>query len=97
MTAPNDSVTLAAKVAISGQVLAQAVGDEVVLLDLASERYFGLDAVGTRIWELLVARTDLVGVLTKLREEFDAPAGRMEADLLALVSALLAAGLITVD
>lgn len=95
MTAMKDSVTLTTKVAISDDVLAQEVGDEVVLLDLASERYFGLDPVGTRIWELLKERPDLASVLSSLREEFEAPADRIEADLLSLIGALLEAGLVT--
>ena len=41
------------RIEISEDVLFQEVGGETVLLDLASEQYFGLDAVGTRIWQLL--------------------------------------------
>jgi hypothetical protein len=35
---------------ISPHVLAQEVGEEIVLLDLNSDTYFGLDATGSRIW-----------------------------------------------
>ena len=97
MTATNASVTLATKVAISDDVLLQEVGDEVVLLDLASERYFGLDPVGTRIWGLLPERDDLASVLSSLCGEFAAPAERIEADLLTLIEALLEAGLVTLE
>jgi hypothetical protein len=75
----------------------QAVGDEVVLLDLASERYFGLDPVGTRIWELLPERENLADVLASLCEEFDAEPLRIEQDLLTLVQALSEAGLVSVE
>lgn len=34
-------------------VLARTVGDETVILDLASGSYFGLDPVGARVWQLL--------------------------------------------
>lgn len=75
----------------------QEVGDEVVLLDLASERYFGLDPVGTRIWELLPERQDLADILTSLCEEFDAEPARIEHDLLTLVLSLSEAGLVKVE
>lgn len=97
MTATPPAVTLASKVAISDEVLMQEVGDEVVLLDLASERYFGLDPVGTRIWELLPQRRDLAAVHQALCEEFDALPATIEHDLLALVRTLAEAGLVTVE
>ena len=97
MTATQAPVTLALRVALSDEVLAQEVGDEIVLLDLAGERYFGLDPVGTRIWTLLPDCPDLATVLDRLCAEFDAPRERIQADLLALVEALLDAGLVAAD
>jgi len=91
-----DSVTLGNRVTPSDEVLAQEVGDEVVLLDLAGERYFGLDPVGTRIWTLLPDAANLGVVLDCLCEEFDAPRERIETDLLALIAALSEAGLVAV-
>ena len=44
---------LADQITVSPEVLFQEVGGEAVLLDLASESYFGLDDVGMRIWQLL--------------------------------------------
>lgn len=38
---------------IPASVLSQEVNGETVLLDLQGEGYFGLTAVGTRIWQLL--------------------------------------------
>ena len=94
MTATPASVTLASRVQPSGEVLAQEVGGEAVLLDLAGERYFGLDPVGTRIWALLAQAPVLEEVHATLCEEFQAEPARIETDLLALVQQLAAAGLV---
>ena len=94
MTATPASVTLATRVQPSGEVLAQEVGGEAVLLDLAGERYFGLDPVGTRIWALLAQAPVLEQVHATLCEEFQAEPARIETDLLALVQQLAAAGLV---
>ena len=94
MTATPASVTLAARVRPSAEVLAQEVGGEAVLLDLAGERYFGLDPVGTRIWALLAQAPVLQQVHATLCEEFQAEPTRIETDLLALVQQLAAAGLV---
>lgn len=96
MTAESPSVTLENRVTPSNDVLIQEMGGEAVLLDLASERYFGLDPVGTRIWALLSDHEDLQTVADIISEEYDAPAERIHADLLGLVAQLAEAGLVKV-
>ena len=81
----------------AGHVLVQDSGGEAVLLDLAGERYFGLNKVGTRIWQLLGETPSLSDVHARLCAEFAAPPERIQQDLLALVEQLQAAGLITVE
>ena len=94
MTARPADVTLDTILTRSSEVLFQEVGGEAVLLDLASEQYFGLDPVGTRIWDLLDGDTSLDRVHTTLCAEYDADAQRIRDDLLTLASALLDAGLV---
>ena len=96
MTASPHRVTLDDQVQCSGEVLVQEVGGEAVLLDLSSERYFGLDPIGTRIWQLLADAPSLQQVHATLCGEFDAPAERIQADLLALVQELAVAGLVEI-
>lgn len=86
--------TLAQRFSRSPDVLAQTVGDEAVLLDLASEKYFGLNPVGSRIWELLGTHSALEDVHRQLCNEFNAPPEEIETDLLALTGALVDAGLL---
>ena len=70
---------------ISDDVVAREVGGEMVLLDLASGQYFGLDTVGGRFWELLSDRPHTLAELCDAIEaEFDAPRDRIEADMMAL-------------
>ena len=80
---------------VSEDVVAREVGGEIVLLDLNSGQYFGLDSVGGRIWELLSERPHTLAELCDLVEaEFDAPRERIEADLLSLATELKAQELI---
>ena len=80
---------LSDKFTVSAEVVAREVGGEMVLLDLASGLYFGLDTVGGRIWEMLSARPhSLKELCDAIEAEFDAPRDRIEADLLALASQL---------
>lgn len=82
------------KLAVSPEVMFQEVGGEVVLLDLASESYFGLDEVGARIWALLNEQNELQAVYEAMLEEYDVEPEKLEADLLELVERLLEAGLV---
>lgn len=94
MVASPITVTLAHRAAPSDEVLIQDVGGEAVLLDLASEQYFGLDPVGTRIWALLGEDDRLQSVNDRLCAEYEAEPARIAADLIALVEKLAAAGLV---
>lgn len=94
MTAHPAAVTFDSVLTPSDQVLFQEVGGEAVLLDLASEQYFGLDPVGTRIWALLDGKAPLGAVHAQLCSEYDAVPARIGDDLLALASRLLDAGLV---
>ena len=81
-------------VELSDQVLVQQVQEEMVLLDLASNQYFGLDPVGTRIWTLLAEGCDLAAVRATLLAEYDVTAAVLDPDLVALLEALADAGLV---
>jgi hypothetical protein len=88
---------LASNVTISPEVLFQEVGGEAVLLDLASETYFGLDDVGTRIWQLLQEHGELMAIRDRMLEEYDVEAARLEEDLLNHIEQLAEAGLVTIE
>lgn len=96
MPSPVIPPTLAQRASPSSEVLVREVGGEAVLLDLASESYFGLDPVGTRIWALLGESESLQAVADVLCAEYDAAPERIQDDLLALVARLAEAGLVTV-
>jgi hypothetical protein len=88
--------TIEATVVISPEVLFQEIGGEAVLLDLAGERYFGLDVVGTRIWQLLQDQASLRVVYDRMLDEYDVEPGRLEEDLLNHVGELAEEGLLIV-
>ncbi len=61
----------------------------MVLLDLVSGTYFGLDPVGTRVWSKLSEDGASLAELADLIEaEFDAPRDRIEQDLRDLLAEL---------
>jgi len=82
------------KLAIPTQVMARTVGDETVLLDLASGTYFGLDPVGARIWQLIGEGKALADICTAVLDEYEVERVQLEADVLRLTGELLERGLV---
>jgi len=78
-------------------ILSQNVRGETVLLDLNGESYFGLDAVGTRIWQLLQEHSDLQKIYDSMLEEYDVEGEQLEKDIDELITKLVEAGLVDTD
>lgn len=91
------SMNLNQTVTFSPQVISQEVSGETVLLDLESECYFGLDAVGTRIWQLIQERGELATIYSTLLEEYEVEETQLRADLEALITDACERGLITLQ
>jgi hypothetical protein len=82
------------RLVISADVLMREVDEEAVLLNLATEAYFGLDEVGTRMWYALTECGSLAAAFERLAAEFDVEPARLEADLRSLLQQLLSLGLV---
>lgn len=93
MTAP----TLDAAFRIPDDVIFRELDGEAVVLNLDTGIYFGLDAVGTRIWQLIEERKPLRIVLDTLIDEYEASPDRLQSDLLAFVERLNGKGLLSFE
>jgi Coenzyme PQQ synthesis protein D (PqqD) len=58
---------------------------EAVILDVNSGVYYGLNAVGARVWSLIQEPKTVGAVLEALLEEYDVEPDRCEGDLLSLL------------
>jgi len=92
MTAALDRI-----VRVPDDVLFRELHGEAVILNLASSTYFGLDAVGTRIWQLCEAHGSLQAVLEAMQREFDASGDKLQLDLLMFVDELVSKGLLALQ
>lgn len=88
------SVSLESMFVRSKSTMFRDLDGEAVILDLDSGTYFGLNAVGTRIWQLIEQHGRLKAVLDELCREYDAEPDELERDLLELVARLSDARLV---
>ena len=90
-TISGGSIVVAAK----DQVSTDLAG-ETVILSLDSGVYYGLDAVGARIWSLIEEPRTLNEIRDAILEEYEVEPGRCERDIVALLEQLADAGLIEI-
>lgn len=80
-------------------VYARELDGELVLLDLGGGEYYGLDAIGARVWRALEegdGGVALAAVAAELVPDYDVAADVLLEDLLALAGELEARGLVVV-
>ena len=77
------------RLTVNPDVVFRDVEGETVLLHLERGIYFGLDAVGTRVWTALVEHGCARPAVAALLEEFDVAADNLERDIEQLLLALL--------
>lgn len=82
-------------VAVSDQVSADLQGESVIL-NLKTGRYYGLDPVGARVWELLQKPITFQHLKGTLLDEFEVDEHTCEQDLLELLQQLVDVELVEV-
>lgn len=89
-------VDFANRAVVPAHVLIRHLEGESVLLNLESERYFGLDATGSRMWELVTTSPSIDAAFQKLEQEFDVQPELLREHLSKLLSELVDNGLLAV-
>ena len=90
-------ISLDSRVAIHEDAVFRELDGEAVILQLDAGMYFGLDPVGTRLWQLIETHGALRPVLDAALTEFDVAPDVLEQDLLDLVSTLVEKRLVVVQ
>ena len=93
MTTP---LSLTSRVRWSDDQLAATVDQEVVILSVERGSYYGLDDIGSEIWQWLANEMRVDALCASLTEKYDADKATIEHDVLELLGKLAAEGLITV-
>ena len=82
---------------IPDDVLISKLQEESVILNLDSERYYGLDDIGTRFLAALTASDSIEAAYETLATEYDVDPQTLRQDLLELVQNLADQGLIQIN
>jgi hypothetical protein len=78
----------------SDTAMARRVDDDVVILDITSGQFFGINDVGGLVWDLLEHDTTRNALVDAVTAEFDVDSQQAGDDIDALIAQLSNAGLV---
>jgi hypothetical protein len=82
------------RASVPAHVLVRFLDNEAVLLNLTSEKYFGLDETGTRMWQLATTSPSIDAAYQVLLEEYDVAPELLQTHLKDLLKMLVENGLL---
>jgi hypothetical protein len=85
---PPAPITLDTKLVVTDRQVSNEVGDEAVILDVEDGMYYGLNAVGARVWSLLQEPRTVAEICDAIAAEYDVERPVCERDVLSLVDQL---------
>jgi hypothetical protein len=90
------TVSFTDRVAVPPHVMVRLLDNEAVFLNLETEKYFGLDQTGTRMWQLLTGAPSIDGAFHELLDEYDVAQELLRSNLTELLSRLVDNGLLQI-
>ena len=82
------------RASVDPNVMIRTIGEESVILDLNTERYLGLDAIGTRMWSAIVEAPTIELAYLALLDEYDVEPDRLKDEVQVFLQKLVDNGLI---
>lgn len=82
---------------LAGKNVWSELGEDVVILDLASSSYLGLDGVGAAVWGALVEPCTVGELEARLAAEYEVDPAELGRDLRSFLSDLVDRGLVVLD
>jgi hypothetical protein len=83
------AVSFSERLRVAPDVLFRLLGEEAVLLNLNTERYLGLNAVGTRMWNVLARADSIQAAYDELLQEYEVEAAQLRKDIEEFIDQLI--------
>lgn len=96
-------ITLQAVCAPSDDVVARVIEGEIIIVPLGAalsdtdNELFTLNEVGKAVWDRLDGKRSLADVAAELAGEFDAPAAKIQADVLGFAAKMTQLGILAAE
>jgi hypothetical protein len=91
----NMTIGLNATLSRNADILHAPVGtEEAVMMSIDAGKYYGVNAVGARLWELLETPKTIAQLCAQICEEFDVDAQTCETEVLKFIGELIDNGIV---
>lgn len=90
-------ISFASRISVPPDTLVSVIDDECVILNLTTERYFGLDPVGTHMWTALTQSESVQAAFESLLSAYNVDAERLRQDLSRLIEQLVERRLVEIS
>jgi hypothetical protein len=84
-------------ITVSPNVVYKRLGEEVILINLDTDRIFSLNQTGAKTWELIESTRDLDEVKKGLAETYDVTPEVLDSELVHIIDSFTAEGFITIE
>ena len=81
----------------NGDQVTAKVDDEVVMMSMQQGEYYGLDSIGSRIWELFAKPNSVENIIGTLMQEYDVDRKTCEKDVQEFIQKLVDKGLLKIS
>lgn len=92
----NSNITVECIISQIEDIVASDIEDEKVMMSIEKGQYFGLEPVGSRIWEMLETPVKVSAIIDALVGQYDVDRQTCERDVLAFLDELDEAGIVQV-
>lgn len=83
-----EKITLSSVVQRNTDMLFSKMDEEVVMLSIQNSEYYGLNEIGSTIWEMIEKPVQVETLMLQLIEEYEVERRQAESDILALLNDL---------
>lgn len=91
-----ETISVSSSVVAARNQVSSDLGGEVAILNVEGGKYYGLDAVGARVWSLIKEPKTVGEVRDILLSEYEVDRDRCESDLVSLLQELADEGLVEI-
>lgn len=92
----NSRISLESTISQIDDIVASDIEDEKVMMSIEKGEYFGLEPIGSRIWEMVESPVKVSAIIDALLGQYDVDRETCQQDVLAFLVELDEAGIIQI-
>lgn len=73
------------------------IDEEIVMMSINNGEYYGLDNIGSRIWEIIEKPVSFKELIETLKDEYEVTENQCISDVIEFINALNNKGLISIE